>query len=471
MRSNLSFDTFATVLAALGASTLVACAGQQVQPVQAHEVAPTSPPAGHAQASCSANSCGSSATAAPVAPAGATSPQTSGGYACADSGSGSNGRRDRGGPRGTRSDPRARVGGDRTGDAGGGEGAQSGSEEGRKAVERRSQLRRWDLLGRDDEEDLVNRRIEGVGLGLRWDFIDDLIARLSTHDDSASGSRTEVPIDFLEISPENYIGRGGRHPAALGWLAERLPVITHGLTLSLGGADPLDEQYLGEVRKTVVALASPWHSDHMCFGSADGRSLHDLLPVAFKRSNVSWIADRIRRARDALGVPLAIENVSYYWHPGRADTGEAEFLSAVCEAADCGFMFDVNNAYVNATNFGFDIHAWLRAAPLDRVVQMHVAGHEWFDVDPRGLGAPAVARAPGAMIVDTHGAEVDVAVLELLGDVLIRTGPVPIVVERDQNVPDLDTLLVEVERVRRAVRRAPLRARSEDDAARAEIAE
>jgi uncharacterized protein (UPF0276 family) len=309
----------------------------------------------------------------------------------------------------------------------------------------------------------VTVRVSGVGVGLRWDFVDALVARVQ--------AGADVPIDFLEISPENYMGRGGRYPAALARLAERFPIVTHGLTMSLGGAHPLDAPYLGQVRDIVAALASPWHSDHMCFGSADGRSLHELLPIAFKRANVTPIADRIRRARDVLGVPLAVENVSYYWHPGRADVGEAEFLSAVCEAADCGLLLDVNNAYVNATNFGFDAEAWLRAAPLERVVQIHVAGHEWFEVGPEGLGAPCAAGAVGSMIIDTHGAGVVEPVLRLLARVLRSTGPVPIVIERDHNVPDLDGLLAELERVRAVAQRARSADRSDDDAALREIAE
>src|SRR5262249_33739153 len=154
-------------------------------------------------------------------------------------------------------------------------------------------------------------------------------------------------------------------PEVLAWLAERYPVVTHGLTMSIGGSDPLDEAYLRELAATVAALRSPWHSDHLCVGSVGGRALHDLLPVAFKRAAAGRIADRIRRARDVLGVPLAIENVSYYWHPGRPELREPEFLASVCEAADCGLMLDVNNAYVNCQNFGLDPDAWMREAPLD----------------------------------------------------------------------------------------------------------
>jgi uncharacterized protein (UPF0276 family) len=284
--------------------------------------------------------------------------------------------------------------------------------------------------------------VRGVGLGLRWEFLDDVVERTT-----ASGDE-RVAVDFFEVSPENYMRRGGREPAALAWLAARYPIVTHGLTMSLGGWDPLDERYLRDLKETLLALRSPRHSDHLCVGAVGGRALHDLLPVSFKRAAVERIADRIRRARDALGVPLAIENVSYYWHPGRADLSEAEFLSAVCSAADCGLMLDVNNAYVNCQNFGVDPDAWLRAAPLDRVVQLHVAGHEWFEAGATGLGEAVAPETPGAMIIDTHGAPVPDPVLSLLARVLARTGPVPIVLERDENVPPLDVLLEEVARIR-----------------------
>jgi hypothetical protein len=252
--------------------------------------------------------------------------------------------------------------------------------------------------------------------------------------------------------------RGGSQPAALGWLAERYPVVTHGLTMSLGGTDGLDPAYLTELASTLRALRSPWHSDHLSLGSVDGRALHDLLPVAFKDANIGRIAERIRRARDAIRLPLAVENVSYYWHPGRAEMSEAAFLSRLCDEADCGLMLDVNNAYVNAVNFGFDVDEWAREAPIERVVQIHVAGHEWFEVDDQGLGPACAPRSAGAMIIDTHGQPVSDPVLALLERVLDRTGPVPVVLERDQNVPSLDALLEELDRIRAIWNRANARA-------------
>ncbi len=265
----------------------------------------------------------------------------------------------------------------------------------------------------------------GVGLGLRWEFLEELL------------ERQPDGIDFLEISPENYMGRGGYYPDALARLRAKYPILTHGLTLSIGGTDPLDDAYLAGLRSFVSEVGSPWHSDHLCFGAEGGRILHDLLPIAFTRASADRVVDRIRRAQDAVGVPLAIENISFYLHPGKAQMSEAEFIRVVCERADCGLMLDVNNAYVNATNFGFDVDEWMRTVPLERVVQMHVAGGEWFD---EGAG--------GRVLIDTHGADVPDPVLALFERVLARTGPVPVVLERDQAIPPLDGLLAELARIR-----------------------
>jgi len=319
---------------------------------------------------------------------------------------------------------------------------------------RRSKLRSRHVLG-ERQEGLVTGTVGGVGLGLRWDFVDELVRRTRALEQGhAGGPLRRLPIDFLEVSPENYMGRCGAYPAALAWLAERYPIVTHGLTMSLGGSDALDEGYLGELAGTIHALKSPWHSDHLCVGSVGGRKLHDLLPIAFKDANVGRVAERIERARDAIGVPLAIENISYYWHPGRAEMGEAEFLSRVCAAADCGLVLDVNNAYVNSINFGFDVDEWMRDAPLDRVVQIHVAGHEWFAGGDAGIGESCPAGAADAVVIDTHGADVSDPVLGLLDRVLTRTGRVPVLLERDQNIPSFDELLAEIARIRAIWERA-----------------
>jgi len=276
-----------------------------------------------------------------------------------------------------------------------------------------------------------------VGLGLRWDFIDEILEK-------------KPPLAFVEVSPENYMGRGGYYDEALDRAKAVWPIVTHGLTMSFGGVDPMRDGYLAGLREFVARVGSPWHSDHLCFSTHAGVVLHDLLPVPFKKSEVSRIADRIKRAQDAVGVPMAIENVSFYLHPGKREMTEAEFIAQVCDAADCGLMLDVNNAYVNATNFGFDVDTWMSTVPLDRVVQMHVAGHDWYvdggDFDAAPIPKDAKERE-GKLIIDTHGADCCDDVLALLERVLQKTGPVPVLLERDQAIPSLDTLLAEVAKI------------------------
>lgn len=293
----------------------------------------------------------------------------------------------------------------------------------------------------------VSGAVSGVGLGLRWDFIDELLER-------------KPHVDFVEISPENYMGRGGYYDEALERVVATWPIVTHGLTMSLGGVDPLREDYLAGLASFLERVKSPWHSDHMCFSTFGGVVLHDLLPIPFKQAEVARIADRIKRAQDAVGRPMAVENVSFYIHPGKREMTEAEFLARVCEAADCGLMLDVNNAYVNATNFGFDVGEWMRTAPLDRVVQMHVAGHDWFSEGAWKAGDPPhdAEGREAKLIVDTHGADCCADVLALLERTLEKTGPVPVLLERDQAIPPLDELLAEVAKIKAIWERATAKA-------------
>lgn len=294
----------------------------------------------------------------------------------------------------------------------------------------------------------VTKKPNGVGLGLRWEFIDEIL-------------ETKPPLAFVEISPENYMGRGGYHDEALERAKDIWPIVTHGLTMSIGGTDPLRRDYLAGLRSFIERTGSPWHSDHLCFSTFGGVVLHDLLPLAFKQSEVQRVADRIKRAQDAIGVPMAVENVSFYLHPGKREMTESEFVARVCEAADCGLMLDVNNAWVNATNFGYDVDAWMREIPLDRVVQMHIAGHDWF-TEPSAESndfvldeRPAdISKREGMLIVDSHGNDVASEVMALLERTLEKTGAVPVLLERDQSIPALDVLLAEVGRIDEVWKRA-----------------
>lgn len=258
----------------------------------------------------------------------------------------------------------------------------------------------------------------GVGLGLRNQF-------------SAAIARGDADgkVAFIEVAPENYLERGGRGLALFEQTAERHPVISHGLMLSLGGTDPLREDFLAALGP-FVKRHSPWHSDHLCFSSDRGGILHDLLPLPRTGDTVKRIASRIRQAQDTLDHPMAVENISYYLEMGVAELDEPDFIRAVVEEADCGLLLDVNNILVNAKNFGFEAMDWLERIPLERVVQLHVAGHEsWDDLE---------------MYVDTHGETAEPAVHEMMQWVIERTGPLPVLLERDKNIPPLAELLREV---------------------------
>lgn len=266
----------------------------------------------------------------------------------------------------------------------------------------------------------------GVGLGLRWDFLDELLRRMH------AGEAPDVP--FFEVAPENYMRRGGYIPEALDYVASRYPLLSHGLSLSLGSLDPFDAGFLGELRAFLDRYRAPLHSDHLCFSGIDGRLIHDLLPLPQSRAAAEHAAARVREAAARLERPVAIENISYYVRSGAPEMAEPDFLRCVLEQADCGLLLDVNNVYVNSRNFGFEPWSFIEALPLERVVQIHVAGHRY--------------SPERSVIIDTHGADVIPEVLDLLRRVIGRTGPMPVVLERDSHVPPLDDLLTELAQVR-----------------------
>lgn len=271
----------------------------------------------------------------------------------------------------------------------------------------------------------------GIGLGLRGAFIREIAA-----------GQADGELAFIEIAPENYMHRGGGSPKRLEEVAERFPVITHGLMMSLGGVDPFSDTYFAELRAFIDRYQSPWHSDHLCWSGHDGAVLHDLLPVPFTPDSAKRVAARVREASDRLERPMAVENISWYLEMGASKYDEAAFLSELLEEADCGLLLDVNNVFVNATNHGFDPKVWIDNIPLERVVQLHIAGHEDWDE---------------TMVVDTHGADVCPAVYELLDYVIERTGPKPVLLERDNNIPPLATLLEEVRQLDKIYKQAVAR--------------
>ncbi|MCB9713569.1 MAG: DUF692 family protein [Myxococcales bacterium] len=262
----------------------------------------------------------------------------------------------------------------------------------------------------------------GVGLGLRWAFIDEVAA-----------GRAPESIRFFEVSPENYMRRGGAIPRALDLVAERYPILTHGLMMNVGGTTELDPAYLEELRRFCERMSSPFHSDHLCWTGSDGAILQDLLPLPHDEATIVRCVDQIARIQDALGRPFAVENISYYLVPG-GGLPEAEFITEVVERSGCGLLLDVNNVAVNADNHGFDPLELIRSLPLSRVVQLHVAGGE---------------RRPHLddLIIDTHGTDVSPRVEQLMAWVIERLGPLPVIYERDHDIPPLPELGRQVARL------------------------
>jgi uncharacterized protein (UPF0276 family) len=271
----------------------------------------------------------------------------------------------------------------------------------------------------------------GVGLGLRAGLFPELMAA------------PPEELAFVELTPENYLGRGGRYAAMSSAVLERWPVVTHGLSLSLGGPDPLDVAHLRGLGELLHRMGVPWHSDHLSFGAVDSVMLHELLPVPFTCEAVRHVADRIARAQEILRLPLAVENITYYARGTGSDMDEADFVCEVLRASGARLLLDVNNVHVNSTNHGFDARALLARMPLDRVVQIHVAGHD---------------RSDPALLVDTHAEPVIEEVYALLAWVLERTGPLPVLLERDDRFPPWEELCDEIRRIDAIVRAAPARA-------------
>jgi len=267
---------------------------------------------------------------------------------------------------------------------------------------------------------MTNSHISGAGLGLRRGMLDEM-AQLTRND-----------VDFLEVAPENWIGVGGRYGKAFSEFAERFPFVFHGLSLSIGSPDPLDEAFVRQVKDFMKQHNVLLYSEHLSYCSADGH-MYDLMPLPFTEETVQYVSQRIRRVQDILEQPIAMENVSsYVTLPGSMN--ELSFMQAVLEEADCRMLLDVNNVYVNSINHGFDPEAYIRALPSDRIDYIHIAGH--FDEAPD-------------LLVDTHGAEVKDEVWRLLEIAYKQHGVLPTLLERDFNFPELSELQREVNQIKR----------------------
>ncbi len=273
----------------------------------------------------------------------------------------------------------------------------------------------------------MSNEIHGIGIGFRYAMAEELLQRLPPE------------VRWVEVHPENYMRRGGRYADLLSRAREHWPLVTHGLTMCFASSEPQDDEYMDDLSSFLRRVDTPWHSDHACFGSADGAYMHDLLPVPFTDEAAKTMVQRIVEARDAVDRPIAVENVSYYAPQAEDGLLEADFMLEVLERADAKLLLDVNNVFVNSVNFGFDPRRWIDRIPPERVVQMHVAGHF---IRPDGLR------------IDTHGESICEGVYDLLEYTLKRMGKKPVLLERDNNIPPLDDLLTEVRRLSEIYERA-----------------
>jgi uncharacterized protein (UPF0276 family) len=259
----------------------------------------------------------------------------------------------------------------------------------------------------------------GFGLGLRPEHYDAILA-------------DRPPLGFLEALSENYLVPGGKPLHYLDRIRALYPLVLHGVSLSIGSAEPLDREYLRNLKLLISRTEPRWVSDHLCWTGVDGINLHDLMPLPYTAEALRHVADRVRQVQDFLGQRILLENVSSYVSYQQSEMTEWEFLSELATTADCLLLLDVNNVYVNSRNHGFDPHAFIAGLPAYRVRQIHLAGHEDH----------------GDYVVDTHDAAIVDPVYALYEKTCRRLGPVSTMIERDAKIPALETLLAELDQVR-----------------------
>ncbi|MGE7138831.1 DUF692 domain-containing protein [Luteibacter sp. NPDC031894] len=267
--------------------------------------------------------------------------------------------------------------------------------------------------------------LSGFGLGLRIPHYNEFI-------------ETAQPVDFLEVISENFMVDGGKPLDVIARVRERYPVALHGVSMNIGSSDGVDIDYLRRLRRLADRIEPLWISDHLCWTGIDGFNSHDLLPLPYTDEALELVAANVQAAQDALGRPLVLENPSTYLAFPEAGMSEAAFLGELCARTGCYLLLDVNNIYVSATNQGVDPDEWLRRLPLDRVLQVHLAGHS------QGRD----------MLVDTHDAPVPDPVWALYARFIERLGDVAVMIERDDHIPPLPELLAEVAHARDLARAA-----------------
>ncbi len=240
-------------------------------------------------------------------------------------------------------------------------------------------------------------------------------------------------VDWFEVISENFMVDGGRPLEVLDLVAERYPVVLHGVAMYFGSAGPLNREHLKRLKQLARRTRAPWVSDHLCWGSVDGLYSHDLLPLPYTREAVRRTARKIRQARDAIERPIAVENVSSYAEFVDSTMTEWQFLAEVAEQADCGILLDVNNIHVSAFNHGFDPMEYVDAVPAERVTQIHIAGHSRYR----------------KYLLDTHDHPVIDPVWRIYARAIERAGPTATLLEWDDHIPSFDEVHHEARKARR----------------------
>lgn len=247
------------------------------------------------------------------------------------------------------------------------------------------------------------------------------------------------PVDWFEIISENFIDSQGWPRHVLDRVAERYPVVMHGVSLSIGSSDPLDFDYLAKLKRLAQEIGPAWISDHLCWTGILGRNTHDLLPVPLNEDTLRHVVHRIRTVQEFLERPLVLENPSTYVRFAADTLHEWEFLTAMAQEADCGLLLDVNNVYVSSVNHGFDPIEYITSVPSERIVQFHLAGHTHC----------------GTHIIDTHDGQVIDRVWELYRLAYRRTAGVSTLLEWDSKIPQFPVLHAEVLKARRYLAEEP----------------
>lgn len=260
-----------------------------------------------------------------------------------------------------------------------------------------------------------------VGIGFRKDFAHEFL------------EEKILKPDFIEVAPENWMGIGGNWKRIFKQVTEKHPLFCHGLSLSLGSPDKLDKDFLAHIKDFLEAYNVKIYSEHLSFTKCDNAHLYDLLPIPFTKDAVKHVSNRIQEAQDFLDRKIAMEIASYYT-PIAAEMEEIEFVSNVIEQADCQLLLDVNNIYVNSFNHNYNPKEYIKQLPLDKVTYIHMAGHEKVAED---------------LIIDTHGQAIIDPVYDLFEYTMqLMPKDVPVLLERDFNIPELEELHLEMNQLR-----------------------